>query len=157
MLAVPKCKVKMSASEKKKVNKDNSYDTSSIKRETSCNQEVSESVTLQSCKTTAKKCTKKVCCTCKVAFLLIRLILTIVFHRSSLLCRLPLITLFFLFCLSKLFSRYSLFALAKSIYPANSFTCQKVGLFWRWSHQRQLAAKRMGRRKASLQTGYLFF
>ena len=28
--------------------------------------------TLQSCKTTAKKCTKKVCCTCKVAFLLIR-------------------------------------------------------------------------------------
>ena len=46
MLAVPKCKVKMSASEKKKVNKDNSYDTSSIKRETSCNQEVSESVTL---------------------------------------------------------------------------------------------------------------
>ena len=33
-------------SEKKKVNKDDTYDTSSIKRETSCNQEVSESVTL---------------------------------------------------------------------------------------------------------------
>ena len=28
--------------------------------------------TLQSCKTTAKKGTKKVCCTCKVPFLLIR-------------------------------------------------------------------------------------
>ena len=37
-----------------------------------CNQEASGSFTLQSCKTTAKKCTKKVCCTCKVAFLLIR-------------------------------------------------------------------------------------
>ena len=33
-----------------------------------CNQEVSGSFTLQSCKTTAKKCTKKVCCTCKVFF-----------------------------------------------------------------------------------------
>ena len=31
---------------KKKVNKDDTYDTSSIERETSCNQEVSESVTL---------------------------------------------------------------------------------------------------------------
>ena len=33
------------------------------------NLEVSESFTLQSaaCKTTAKKCTKEVCCTCKVA------------------------------------------------------------------------------------------
>ena len=37
-------------------------------------------VTLQSRKTTAKKCTKKVCCTCKVAFLLIRPI--VIFHRS---------------------------------------------------------------------------
>ena len=37
-----------------------------------CNQEVSGSSTLQSDKTKAKKCTKKVCCTCKVAFLLIR-------------------------------------------------------------------------------------
>ena len=36
-----------------------------------CNQEVSGSFMLQSCETTAKKCTKKVCCTCKVAFLLI--------------------------------------------------------------------------------------
>ena len=36
------------------------------------NQEVSRSFTLKSCKTTAKKCTKKVCCSCKVAFLLIR-------------------------------------------------------------------------------------
>ena len=32
----------------------------------------SGSFTLWSCKTTAEKCTKKVCCTCKVAFLLIR-------------------------------------------------------------------------------------
>ena len=37
-----------------------------------CNQEASGSFTLQSCKTTAKKCAKKVCCTSKVAFLLIR-------------------------------------------------------------------------------------
>ena len=37
-----------------------------------CNQEAFGSFTLQSCTTTAKKCTKKVCCTCKVAFLLIR-------------------------------------------------------------------------------------
>ena len=34
---------------------------------------------MYSCKTTATKCTKKVYCTCKVAFLLIR---PIVFHRS---------------------------------------------------------------------------
>ena len=33
-----------------------------------------------SCKTAAKKCTKKVCCPCKVAFLLIRPF--VVFHRS---------------------------------------------------------------------------
>ena len=37
-----------------------------------CNQEVSGGFTLQSSKTTAKKCTNKVCYTCKVAFLLIR-------------------------------------------------------------------------------------
>ena len=37
-----------------------------------CNQEVSGSFTLQSCKATANKCTKEVCCTCKIAFLLIR-------------------------------------------------------------------------------------
>ena len=45
------------------------------------NQEVSRSFTLKSCKTTAKKCTKKVCCACKVAFLLIRPIV-VFFHRS---------------------------------------------------------------------------
>ena len=38
------------------------------------------SFTLQSCKTTAKKCTKKACSTCKNAFLLIRPI--VVFHHS---------------------------------------------------------------------------
>ena len=38
-----------------------------------CNEEASGSFTFYSCnKTTAKKCTKKVCCTCKVSFLLIR-------------------------------------------------------------------------------------
>ena len=37
-----------------------------------CNQDMFGSFTLQSCKTTAKKCTKQVCYTCKVAFLLIR-------------------------------------------------------------------------------------
>ena len=45
-----------------------------------CNKKVSGSFALWSCKTTAKKCTRKVCCTCKVAFLLIRPI--VVFHRS---------------------------------------------------------------------------
>ena len=51
-------KVKMSCSEKK-VN-ENTYDISSIKRRTQKFLEVS------TCKTTAKKCTKKVCCPCKV-------------------------------------------------------------------------------------------
>ena len=37
-----------------------------------CNQEVFGSFTFWPCKTTAKKCTKKVCCTCKVVFLLNR-------------------------------------------------------------------------------------
>ena len=54
------CKVKMSCSEKQ-VN-ENTYDISSIKRRTQKFLEVSP------CKTTAKKCTKKVCCTCKVEF-----------------------------------------------------------------------------------------
>ena len=60
-------KVKISGSEEKEVNR-NAYDISYIKR-------VLEGfwkflvVVVQ---TTAKKCTKKVCCTCKVVFLLIR-------------------------------------------------------------------------------------
>ena len=69
------CKVKMNGSEKKL----NETDVQHFLQKT-CNKEVSGSFTLQSCKTTAKKCTKNVCCTCKVAFLLIRLIA--VFHRS---------------------------------------------------------------------------
>ena len=69
------CKVKMNDSEKKL----NETDVRHFLQKT-CNKEVSGSFTLQSCKTTAKKCTKKVCCTCKVAFWLIRLI--VVFHRS---------------------------------------------------------------------------
>ena len=57
------CKVKMSGSEKK-VN-ENTYDISAIKRVTKKFLEVSR---CSRRKTTAKKCTKKVFCTCKVAF-----------------------------------------------------------------------------------------
>ena len=39
---------------------------------------------MKSCKTTAKKCAKKVCCSCKVAFLLIRPI--VVFFSPFSLC-----------------------------------------------------------------------
>ena len=53
------CKVKMSGNEKKKVNK-KTYDSSSIKRVTKTFLEVSR---CSRAKTTAKKCTKKVCCT----------------------------------------------------------------------------------------------
>ena len=48
-----------------------------------CNEEASGSFTLWSCKIWAKKCTKKVCCTCKVGFLLIRPIV-VVFSPFSL-------------------------------------------------------------------------
>ena len=65
-----------------------------------CNQEVSGRFTLQSCKTTAKKCTKKLCCTCKVAFLLIRPIA--VFLLPFLLPSLLSIIRFYICCLSKL-------------------------------------------------------
>ena len=65
------CKVKMSGSEKKSEREHVRH---------FLHKKVSGSFTLWSCKTTAKKCTKKVCCTCKVAFLLIRPI--VVFHRS---------------------------------------------------------------------------
>ena len=61
------CKVKMSRSEKK-VN-ENTYDISSIKRVT---KKVSRSFTLQSFKTTVKKCTKKCAARAKLLFLLIR-------------------------------------------------------------------------------------
>ena len=69
--------VKMSDS-RKKVNK-NTYVHFLHK---TCSQDVSGSFSLWSCKTSAKKCTKKVCCTCKVAFLLIRHI--VVFSPFSL-------------------------------------------------------------------------
>ena len=65
------CKEKMSGSEKK-VN-ENAYDISSMKKFLDVSR-------CRTCKTTANKYTKKVCCTCKVAFLLIRHI--VVFHRS---------------------------------------------------------------------------
>ena len=65
------CKEKMNGSEKKSEREHVRH---------FLHKKVSGSFTLQSCKTTAKKCTKKVCCTCKVAFLLIRPI--VVFHRS---------------------------------------------------------------------------
>ena len=78
----------------KKVNK-NTYD---IFLHKTCNQEVSGSFTSQTCKTTTKKCTKKVCIKCKVAILLISR--TVVFHRSRCLRRSALHD--FIFCLSKL-------------------------------------------------------
>ena len=43
-----------------------------------CNKKVSGSFTLWSCKTTAKKCTRKVCCTCIVLFCFFWLIRPIV-------------------------------------------------------------------------------
>ena len=57
------CKEKMSGSEKKSEREHERH---------FLHKKVSGSFTLWSCKTTAKKCTKKVCCTCKVAFLLIK-------------------------------------------------------------------------------------
>ena len=69
--------VKMSDS-RKKVNK-NTYVHFLHK---TCSQDVSGSFSLQSCKINSKKCTKKVRCTCKVAFLLIRHI--VVFSPFSL-------------------------------------------------------------------------
>ena len=86
-------RVKMSDSEKR-VNK-NTSDIPSIKRVT--RKFLHGSFTEQSCKTTAKKCTKKACCTCKVGFLLIRPI--VVFYRSRCLRHSALYD--FLFCLSK--------------------------------------------------------
>ena len=65
-----------------------------------CNQEVSGSSTLQSDKTKAKKCTKKVCCTCKVAFLLIRTYSCFFFLRFR--CHRHLALHDFIFCLRKL-------------------------------------------------------
>ena len=63
-----------------------------------CDQEVSGSFTLSSCKTKAKKCTKKSVLKCKVVFLLIRPI--VVFHLSRCLRRLALHD--FILCLRKL-------------------------------------------------------
>ena len=69
------CKVKMSGSEKK-VN-EKTYDISPIKRVTKKFQQVSRCICA---KQRQRNVQKKVCCTCKVAFLLIRPI--VVFHRS---------------------------------------------------------------------------
>ena len=76
----------MSGSEKK-VN-EKTYDISPIKR-------VTKKILEVSCCSRAKQrqCTKKVCCTFKVAFLLIRPI--VVFHRSPALPSLLSITLFY--------------------------------------------------------------
>ena len=94
-------KVNMSGSDKK-VN-ENTYDISSIKRVT---KKFLQVFTFYSCKTTEKKCTKKVCYTCKVAFLLIwvevyalDLLLFFTVNRRCL-RRLPLHH--FIFCLKKL-------------------------------------------------------
>ena len=69
------CKVKMSGSEKK-VN-ENTYDISSVKRVTKKFLEVSRR---SRAKQRQRNAHKKVCCTCKVPFLLIRPI--VVFHHS---------------------------------------------------------------------------
>ena len=69
------CKVKMSGSEKK-VN-ENTYDISSQKR---VNKKFLEVSRCSRAKQRQRNVQKKVCCTCKVAFLLIRPI--VVFHRS---------------------------------------------------------------------------
>ena len=58
-------------------------------------EEVSGSFTFKSRKTTAKKCTKKVSCTCKIAFLLISPV--VVFHRSPALSSSLSITRFYIF------------------------------------------------------------
>ena len=83
-------KVKMRGSEKRKVNK-NTYDISSIKRIT---RKFLEVLRCGRAKQRQKKCTKKVCCTCKVAFLLIR---PIVFSPFSLPSSLSITRLYVLF------------------------------------------------------------
>ena len=80
------CKEKMSGSDKKSEREHVRH---------FLHKKVSGSFTWRSCKTTAKKCTKKVCCTCKVAFLLIRPI--VVFHRSPALPSPLSITRFYIF------------------------------------------------------------
>ena len=85
-------RVKMSDSEKKSEQEHVHVGHFLLK---TCNQEVSGRFTLQSCKTAAKKCTKKVCCTCKVAFWLIRPIA--VFLPFSLSSPLSIIRLHILF------------------------------------------------------------
>ena len=90
MLAVTR--VKMSDSEKR-VNK-NTSDIPSIKRATRKFLEVSRNSRAKQ----QQRNVKKVCCTCKVAFLLIRPIVSL--YRSRCLRRLALYD--FIFCLSKL-------------------------------------------------------
>ena len=85
-------RVKMSDNEKR-VNK-NTSDISSIKRATRKFLEVSRNSRAKQ----QQRNVKKVCCTCKVAFLLIRPI--VFFYRSRCLRRLALYD--FIFCLSKL-------------------------------------------------------
>ena len=85
----------MSGSEKK-VN-ENTYDISSIKRVTKKFLEVSR---CSRAKQRQRNVQKKVCCTSKVAFLLI--IPIVVFHRSPALPSPLRITRFYIFCLNKL-------------------------------------------------------
>ena len=98
-----RCKVKISGSEKKtkkekkkvlkikvvQVVNENTYDISSIKRVTKKFLEVSG---CSRAKQRQRKVQKKVCCTCKVAFLLIRPVA--VFHRYPVLPSPQSITLF---------------------------------------------------------------
>ena len=87
------CKEKMSGSEKSEREHVRHFH----------HKEVSGSFTLQSCKTTAKKGTKKVCCTCKVPILLIRpIVVFFTMLRHCLLCLVCLALHDFTFCLNKL-------------------------------------------------------
>ena len=96
----------MSGSEKK--GNENVYDISSIKSVTKFHIVVVEN--------NGKEMYKKVCCTCKVAFLLIRT--NVVFHHSPTLPSPLSITRFYILFerTINIISRASLLALAKSIY-----------------------------------------
>ena len=93
-------KVKKTGSEKK--TNENTYDISSIKRVTKKFLEVSR---CSRAKQRQRNVQKKVCCTCKVAFLLIRpivvvVVVVVVFYRSRCLRRSALTILYFVSALT---------------------------------------------------------
>ena len=94
----------------------------------------------KSCKTTAKKCTNKVCCTCKVAFWLIWPI--VVFHRSPALPSLLSITRFYIF-LEQTVDYYRdlrVLALVKSIYIINILIQYCLNIKWFCLREYRLAS-----------------